>query len=243
MRNALILGANSDIGKALARVLAANNHHLALAARDTARLASTASDLTIRHRADAATVEFDALDCDSHPEFYDGLAERPDIVVCIFGYLGHQTTAQSEFHEARKIIDTNFTGAVSILNIVADDFEKRGSGTIVGISSVAGDRGRGSNYIYGSAKAGFSAYLSGLRNRLAPAGAHVVTVKPGFVRTKMTAGMDLPFLLTADPERVARDIYRACRNGRNVVYTKWLWRYIMIAVRCIPESIFKRLRL
>ena len=114
---------------------------------------------------------------------------------------------------------------------------------LVGVSSVAGERGRASNYVYGSAKAGFSAFLSGLRNRLAGSGVHVVTVKPGYVRTRMTDGMDLPPRLTAEPDEVARAVVRAIRRRRDVVYVRRIWRVIMLAVRAIPERIFKRTRL
>ena len=126
---------------------------------------------------------------------------------------------------------------------MANDFEQRRSGTIVGISSVAGDRGRASNYIYGSAKAGLSAYLSGLRNRLAKSNVHVLTVKPGFVRTKMTADLPLPGPVTAKPERVANDIFSAAHRQSNEIYTLSIWRPLMFVIRNIPETIFKRLNL
>jgi len=161
----------------------------------------------------------------------------------VFGYLGEQAVAQSDFSEAQKIIDTNYTGAVSILNIVADDFEQRKSGAIIGISSVAGDRGRQSNYIYGSAKAALTAYLSGLRNRLAKSKLQVMTVKPGFVRTKMTANLPLPGPVTAKPHQVANDVFKAYRKQNDVIYTLWMWRYLMLVVRHIPEAIFKRMSL
>jgi short-subunit dehydrogenase len=135
----------------------------------------------------------------------------------------------------------NYTGAVSILNVVAEDFEKRGQGAIVGMSSVAGDRGRQSNYIYGSAKAGFTAYLSGLRNRLAKTGVHVMTVKPGFCRTKMTEHLELPAALTAEPAQVATAVFQGMEKKQNVVYTLWMWRWVMLVIRCIPECVFKRL--
>lgn len=134
---------------------------------------------------------------------------------------------------------TNYTGVVSLINIIANDFERRRSGFIVGISSVAGDRGRKSNYLYGSAKAAFTAYLSGLRNRLYEAQVHVLTVKPGFVATKMTEGMDLPEKLTAQPDEVASDIFQAQQKGKNVLYTKWIWRWVMMVIKMIPEWKFK----
>ena len=163
------------------------------------------------------------------------------MVVCVFGYMGDQLLARTDFDEVRKTIDVNYTGAVSILNVVADDFESRGQGAIIGISSVAGDRGRQSNYMYGSAKAGFTAYLSGLRNRLEKAGVHVMTVKPGFCRTKMTESLELPAALTAEPEQVASAIFNGLKDKRNVIYTRWMWRWIMLVIKCIPEFIFKKL--
>ena len=132
---------------------------------------------------------------------------------------------------------------VSILSVIADDFEKRGSGCIAAISSVAGDRGRQSNYIYGSAKAGLTAYLSGLRNRLTSKGVHVMTVKPGFCRTKMTENLELPAALTASPEQVAHAVYRGMEKGRSTVYTLWMWRWIMLIIKHIPEPIFKKMKL
>jgi decaprenylphospho-beta-D-erythro-pentofuranosid-2-ulose 2-reductase len=151
--------------------------------------------------------------------------------------------ARTDFEEVQKTIQVNFTGAVSILNIVANDFEQRGKGSIIGISSVAGDRGRQSNYIYGSAKAGFTAYLSGLRNRLAKSGVHVMTVKPGFCRTKMTENLQLPAALTAEPDQVAHSVFQGLDQKHNVVYTLWMWRWIMLIIRMIPEFIFKKLNM
>src|SRR5690606_21774140 len=135
--------------------------------------------------------------------FIGSFTNFPAISVCVFGYLGEQSVAQNDFAEAQRIISTNFTGAVSVLNLIGSLYESRKSGTIVGISSVAGERGRQSNYIYGSSKAAFTAYLSGMRNRLFKSNVHVVTVKPGFVETKMTHELDLPPLLTAKPSQVA----------------------------------------
>lgn len=243
MTQVLILGATSDMAVALAHRFAQAGCHITLAARNSGRLAETATDLQIRHNISAEAFEFDALDFASHAAFYAGLPAKPDVAIVVFGYLGQQPTAQANFAEAHKIIDTNYTGAVSILNLIATDFEQRRSGTIIGISSVAGDRGRQSNYIYGSAKAGFTAYLSGLRNRLAKAGVHVITVKPGFVRTKMTAGMPLPAPVTAKPARVADDVFKAFARQRDQVYTLWMWRFIMLIIRHIPEPIFKKMNL
>ncbi|HHJ34758.1 MAG TPA: SDR family oxidoreductase [Gammaproteobacteria bacterium] len=240
MAYVLIIGAKSDIAMALARKYAESGHDLYLAARKPEELRGFANDLKIRSQKDIRLLALDILDFSSHDGFYRSLDQKPSGVISVVGYLGEQVKAQSEFTEAHRIIDTNFTGVVSLLNIVADDFEARKEGFIVGISSVAGDRGRKSNYIYGSAKAAFTTYLSGLRNRLHDAGINVLTVKPGFVATKMTEGMDLPGALTAQADEVAKDIFEAQQKKQDVIYSKWMWRWIMSIINNIPEWIFKK---
>ena len=240
----LILGAGSDIAFALARKFAGANHaHIILASRNMPLLEDRAKDLAIRYGVAAEAVPFDAVDYGSHAGFYHRLDCKPDVVAVAFGHMVEQENAQARFDEIRRTVETNLLGAMSILEIVAADFEDRGHGTIIGVSSVAGERGRKKNYIYGAAKAGFTAFLSGLRNRLCSRGVRVMTVLPGFVRTKMTDTMDLPAPLTAEPEEAAADIHRAFEKKRDIVYTKPLWRWIMLVIRHIPESLFKRLNL
>jgi len=241
MSYVLIVGAKSDIARAIARVYAGHGYDLYLTARNSSELEEFAQDITVRTRRVVKIKELEILDYDSHQPFYDGLEEKPLGVISVVGYLGDQKKAQIDFAEVRRIIDTNATGIISLFNVIANDFEKRRSGFMIGISSVAGDRGRKSNYFYGSAKAALTAYLSGLRNRLYEAQVQVLTVKPGFVATRMTAGMDLPAKLTASPEAVAEDICRAQQKGREVLYTKWLWRWIMLIIRNIPEFQFKKM--
>ncbi|MEA2069011.1 MAG: SDR family oxidoreductase [Verrucomicrobiota bacterium] len=241
MKNVLVLGATSDMAQAISKKFSAEGWSLTLAALEPELLQPIASDLQVRSVAQVQSLEFDATDFASHRVFYDSLKTKPDAVICVFGYMGDQLIARTDFDEVRKTIDVNYTGAVSILNVVAEDFEKRGHGAIAAISSVAGDRGRQSNYIYGCAKAGLTAYLSGLRNRLAKSGVHVMTVKPGFCRTKMTENLELPGALTADPEQVADAVFQGLEKKRNVVYTLWMWRWIMLVIRHIPEFIFKKL--
>ena len=241
MSYVLIIGAKSDIAKATAREYAKHGYDLYLGARNVDELAEFAKDVITRTQRDVRLVELDILDYKSHQAFYDQLKEKPLGVISAVGYLGDQEKAQSDFSETKKIMDTNYTGVVSLFNIITNDFEKRRSGFMVGISSVAGDRGRKSNYIYGSAKAALTAYLSGLRNRLYDAQVHVLTVKPGFVNTKMTEEIELPEKLTAQPEEVAEDIYKAQQKGKNVLYTKWIWRWMMLIIRNIPEFQFKKM--
>ena len=214
-----------------------------MASRNKKRLNDQVTDLKIRHTADIQCFTFDAHAYSTHRKFYDQLPVKPDVVVVAFGVLGNTETAMKKWSSAEEIISSNFVGAVSILNVIASDFQQRGSGTIVGISSVAGERGRQSNFIYGSAKAGLTSYLSGLRNRLTKSNVHVVTVKPGFVRTKMTMDMATPELLTAKPEQVAKCIDRAIEKKVNVIYVLPIWRSIMLIIKLIPEFIFKKLSL
>lgn len=243
MKSILILGATSDVAVATARRFAEEKYTIILAARDKENMSRIASDIAIRTQAEVRQVVFNAEDTDSHAPFYASLGVTPDVTLCVFGYLGDQHRAEREWTEAAKIIQVNYTGAVSILSVVASDYARLGRGTIVGISSVAGERGRQSNYFYGSAKAGFTAFLSGLRNRMVTKGVHVVTVKPGFINTKMTAGMPLPRPITAEPIQLANAIFKAVTKKKNVIYVLPVWRLIMLIIRNIPEGIFKKLKL
>lgn len=242
MNSVLILGASSDIAASIAYVFAKHQFKIVLAARNTSRIQHLASDINLRHDVPVDTIKFDALEYNSHQKLFDELPEKPLVTVCAFGYLEEQKIAEQDWTKAKFLIDTNYTGAVSILNIVAAYYENIKSGTIIGISSVAGERGRQSNYIYGSAKAGFTVYLQGLRNRLYKSKVHVVTVKPGFVDTKMTEHLELPKLLTAKPDQVAIAIFKAFKSKKNIIYSLSIWRYIMLVIKLIPEKTFKKLK-
>ncbi len=242
--NLLILGANSEVAYAVAKKFAKEQKvYLYLASRDTDLLEKKVQDIKIRYGVESQALFFDALDYASHKTFYEGLDHRPDGVVLTFGYLGDQIKSQNDFLEAQSIIETNYLSAVSILEIIAEDFQKRGPGFIIALSSVAGERGRQSNYIYGSAKGALTIYLSGLRNRLAKSNIHVTTVLPGFIRTKMTENIELPGMLTAAPEDVANDIYKAYLKKRDIIYSKWFWKWIMMIIKTIPEKVFKKMDL
>lgn len=237
----LIVGAGSDIGRAIARSYAKAGRPLVLAARDVARIARDAEDLKIRLDVAVALAELDLLETARHRPFIDALPELPGTVVMVVGLLGEQHRSAQEPQEAERVMRTNYLAPALFLGEIANRMQHRGSGTIVGISSVAGDRGRASNYVYGSAKAGFTAFLSGLRNRLVRAGVHVVTVKPGFVDTRMTEGLKLPPLLTAQPEEVAAAVLAAETRRRDTVYVRRVWRPIMTIIRLLPERMFKRM--
>ena len=178
MAYVLIVGATSDIARACAREYASKGYDLFLTARKSDLLLDLCSDIAVRFGRKAVPLSLDVVDFDSHKAFYDDLPEKPEGIITAAGYLGSQTLSQNDFSESSTIIDVNFRGLVSLLNIVANDLEKRKEGFIVGISSVAGDRGRKKNYTYGAAKAAFSTYLSGLRNRLHSSHVTVLTVKP-----------------------------------------------------------------
>ena len=243
MKPVLIVGAASDVGRALARAYAAAGRPLLLAARGAARLEPHAQDLRLRHGVAVTLLEFDILSTDRHEPLLDALPDLPEIVVSVVGLLGDQAAAAHDPAAAELVMRTNYLAPALFLGLVADRMGTRGEGTIVGISSVAGERGRARNYVYGSAKAGFTQFLSGLRNRLASSGVHVLTVLPGFIDTRMTEGMDLPPLLTAQPDEVARTVVAAQARQRDVIYVRGIWRLVMLIVRLIPERLFKRLDL
>jgi NAD(P)-dependent dehydrogenase (short-subunit alcohol dehydrogenase family) len=240
----LLAGGTSDIGRATALHYAQAGWHVQLAARNEEEARRNADDIRARTGAEVTVHRLDILDTGDFDSFANSLPTLPDTVVCVVGELGDQAKGQADMAHASLVLRTNFEGPALLLGLLAERFLARGSGTLVGVSSVAGDRGRGSNYLYGAAKAGFTAFLSGLRNRLAPKGLRVVTVKPGFVRTQMTVGMKLPPVLTAEPGEVGRAIFTAAeKSSRDVIYVRPIWRPVMMAIGSIPERFFKRLRL
>ncbi|MEM6262549.1 MAG: SDR family oxidoreductase [Bacteroidota bacterium] len=246
MKTYVILGATSDVGEQFAYEVARSekeNCQLLLTARSPERLAPLKSDLEITTGASVETLAVDAMDIQSATKYLGPWAEKADWVALFLGYLGDQEEAQNSGEEASRIMQVNYNGAVQLLDIFARSFATKKQGTIVGVASVAGLRGRQSNYYYGSAKAGFIAYLSGLRNRLYHQNVHVLTVLPGFMDTKMTADLDLPGPLTAQPDQAARHIFRSAKKKKNQVYVLPIWRWIMLIITTIPEGIFKRLSL
>ena len=241
VQTALVIGATSDIGRAIAHALAEDGCALQLAARNPARLEREMRDLRVRTGVAVTAHRCDVLDEDGGVSLLVTLDPLPDVAVCVVGRLGDQAESQRDGAAAERVMRTNYVGPALLMGALAERFERRGDGVLVGVSSVAGERGRATNYVYGSAKAGFTAFLSGLRSRLDASGAHVVTVKPGFVRTRMTDGMDLPARLTAIPEEVATAVVAAIRRPRDVIYVRRVWRPIMFVLRAVPERLFKRM--
>lgn len=241
----LVLGATSAIAMAVERRLLHPGARLFLVARNPEKLHSVERDLITRG---AASVNVCAIDLDNtsaHPRMLADAAQalgEIDLALIAHGVLGNQELAQAAYPEAEATLRTNLLSAVSLITWLANYFEQRKSGTLAVISSVAGDRGRKSNYVYGTSKAALNVFLDGVRNRIDRAGVHVLTIRPGFVATPMTAHLPQGPLF-ASPDRVAQGIVKAIAKRRDVVYLPGYWSPIMFAVRSIPEAIFKKLNL
>ena len=245
LQTLFIIGATSAIAEAAARRHAARGGRLHLAARNAERLESLARDLNIRGAAEVTWATFDAADFDRYPALLDAAWQqlgRVDAVLIAHGTLPEQRTCEADWRLARDALLVNGLSPMLLAQQVADKMAAQQSGVLAVISSVAGDRGRQSNYIYGAAKGGLTVFLQGLRNRYFAQGVKVLTVKPGFVDTPMTAAFaKVPLWASADG--VAGDILAAMARGRDVLYTPWFWRAIMLVIRSIPERVFKRLSL
>ncbi len=243
MKKIVILGATSAIAQSVARNFAADGASLLLVGRDEQRLTAVAGDIVARGASEVQTYVCDLADHGNHEALFQAVPQKLpcfDTILIAYGTLGDQEKSQASFDVFKKEFDTNFLSVVSILEHFARVFEESGAGTLAVISSVAGDRGRKSNYAYGTAKGALSLYLQGLRNRLFSSGVDVITIKPGFVDTPMTAHIEKGPLF-ASSESVGRNIYQAMKKKRNVAYVPWFWRYIMTIIKLIPECIFKRL--
>jgi len=240
----LVIGGNSDIGFEIAKEFYKNGFNLYLTKRPNTNLEKELKNL--KDSSERIIIkDFDLSDFNSHQDFYTSLNPKPDVILCAAGLLRNNEELIDDFEETKKIISTNYTAYVSLLNIIGKDFQKRNLGTIIGISSVAGDRGRASNYIYGSTKSAFSTFLSGMRNSMSikKTKVNVITIKPGFIKTKMTKNHHPPLFFSSNSTQVAKDVYKAWKNKKNIVYTPWYWKYIFILIKLIPERIFKKLNL
>jgi decaprenylphospho-beta-D-erythro-pentofuranosid-2-ulose 2-reductase len=243
MTTILIIGATSAIAQATARRFAVEGARFFLVGRDASKLAAVADDLRVRGAADAETYVLDVNEFEKHAAMIEAATTALgtlDAVLIAHGTLGDQSAAETLVVETLREWSTNATSVIALLTLLANTFERQRHGTIAVISSVAGERGRRSNYIYGATKAALNVFLEGLRGRMHAAGVAVVTIKPGFVDTPMTAAFAKNFLF-ASPERVGHDIHRAMTRGTAVIYTPWFWRYIMLLVRLIPEPVFRKL--
>jgi len=236
----LILGSNSDIAKACARNFASKNYNIFLASRDIMKCAEIANDLEVRYDIKTSYAKFDAEDFASHKAFFGSLTFFPDVTLLAFGAMFNQYDSEKDFKYSQKMINVNFSGVVSAIESLISGAPPLAKGTIVLIGSVAGDKGKKSNYIYGSTKSAVETYFEGLSHRLYETNLKTILVKPGFVKTKMTLNMDLPNLLTATPNEVALKILEAIRKDKKVIYVKSIWRVIMLLIRLTPRSIFNK---
>lgn len=239
----LIFGATSDIAQELAKQYAQRKTDVTLLGIDTTLLDPFKADLEIRYNVKVQLVEFDILNYRSPNEALISLIDSSDISIMLIGYLGDQDKADENDNELLRIINLNYVKVVEVINQIQRIYVNKKSGLIAGVSSVAGDRGKQSNFAYGSAKAGLSVYLDGLRNRLFPKGIHVLTIKPGFMATKMTEHMDLPKPLTASPKVAAKAIINAIDKKKNKIYINWIWKYLMMVIKTIPEPVFKKMKM
>ncbi len=240
----IIVGATSTIARAFARQAASRGDSVLLAGRDMEELEKIAADCGYHGAPLAEAITFDARDPATFSSIHERATQIPGTIsVAVFvGSMPDQAEIDADPALVDGTIADSFTGPARLLTLLAPLLEERGDGTVAGVGSVAGDRGRLGNYVYGASKAGFHAYLSGLRNRLGRSGVHVVTVKPGTVDTAMTWGMDkLPFV--AQPEKIAADILCAADKKKDIIYTPMIWWPIMTIIRAIPERIFKKMEI
>ncbi len=244
MKNILIIGAASAIAEASARQWASQGAALFLVGRDGERLDAIAADLKVRGAADVHVHTLDVTDHAGHEEMLRQATVslgQVDVALIAHGTLPDQDQCHASIDQTAHEFEVNGSSTIRLMSGLAALLRNQASGTLVVISSVAGDRGRASNAIYGAAKSAVTAYASALRQHLFRHGAKVLTVKPGFVDTPMTAGF-AKGALWASPQRVARSIVRAVESGREVIYTPWFWRPVMTLIRMLPEVLFKRLR-
>lgn len=241
-RTWVILGASSSIGRAFARQAAAGGADVILAGRDTDDMQRIAADVALRSGQQADVLYFDAQATGQHEEFVEKCVGREGAVdvMLLFGAMPEQEATDADFELARQTIEVNYVGAVSVLNRLAPHLEKQGDGRVVVLSSVAGDRGRVKNYLYGSAKGALNLYLQGLRARLFRSNVTVTTIKAGFLDTDMSYGMPGLFLV-ASPEACAKACLKLSAKGREIAYFPLFWWGIMTIIKSIPERIFKRL--
>ena len=242
----VLTGPNSGIGLALARRFAERGCELVLLGRDADEIGRVVTDLNLRYGIRSESRFFDAADLASHrPLLKDIVGSRGlDGMILCHGYMADQEQAELDWRTAQRSVDVNYTSYVTLLSAAAEHFRQRKRGFLCAVSSVAGDRGRQSNYVYASAKGGLTVYLQGLRNAMHPNNVHVLTVKPGFVDTSMTWGLlKTTSPMVASPDKVSFDIMRAIERRKDVLYTPWFWRWIMAIIGLIPENCFKRLKL
>lgn len=242
----VIFGATSAVGQEVARLHAQRGENLILLARNESALTTVHEDILARGANSAHMIQADLANLAKHTELHNrihSLDPKPARYYVFYGVLPDQRESEESAEAALASITINFNSVVSLLTPIVLQMERQGSGELVTVSSVAGDRGRQSNYTYGAAKGGLSLWMQGVRNRLSDAGCTVLNVKPGFIDTPMTAKIEKSGPLWAQPADVAQDIVSAADKGKSEIYTPWFWRVIMLVIKSIPEFIFKKLKL
>ena len=246
MKKILIIGATSAIAEATAKRYAKERASLYLLARNEERLASLTADLKTRGASSALYALLDVNDRSRHEEVLKEVIKTLgtiDVVLIAHGTLGDQKACEDNVEQALFEFETNAVSTIALLTRLANLFEKQHGGTIAVISSVAGDRGRPSNYLYGTAKAAITTFCQGLQTRMFKSGVHLIIIKPGIVATPMTEGLSMPALLVAEPDQIAADIVRAIEKKTDTLYTPWFWKYIMLGIIHVPSTLFKKLNL
>ena len=242
----VVFGATSAIARAALNYFAEDGYDCCLVGRDVNKLGATADDLLVKGAVNVVTIQNNLAEYSGHDSLFDRIDKEfgpYSQVLFAYGTLSDQRECEASFSETLAELNINLISVISLLTFVANKFAAQSTGQIAVITSVAGDRGRQSNYIYGTAKGALTVYLQGLRNRLDKNGVHVLTIKPGFVDTPMTSGFKKNGLLWTAPDKVGKSIFKAMLKKRDVVYTPWFWQWIMLVIKLIPERIFKKLSL
>lgn len=242
-KRCLIIGATSDIARELTYFFAQDGFILDLAARNATELERTKADLENRFAVEVQAFYLDIEIKETIDNFIESYNTIPDVVVFAIGYLGNQKLAEINLEEATKITNINYTYQLPLINHFANIFEQQKKGTIIGISSIAGDRGRKTNYYYGASKAALTTHLSGLRQRLSKSNVNVLTVKPGFIKTKMTRHLSVPSIFEGDPKKVAKTMYIGYLKNKSTAITPPIYYFLNIIIKHLPEKIFKFINL
>lgn len=243
-KHILIIGATSAIAEATVKIWAQEGAAFYLIARNSERLQALSKDLTVRGASRVLQASHDLNHFETHPTLIEtavAAMQHIDIVLIAHGHLSDQIACERSFNDTLQSMNTNLLSTISLLTQLSQHAEALQHGTIAVIGSVAGDKGRASNYIYGTAKAALETFATGLRARLFKQDVHVLIIKPGFVNTPMTAHLELPPQLTAEPEKVAADICRAIKKRKHTIYTPWFWGVISLILRCLPARVMKKI--
>ena len=243
MKYVLIIGAKNELGIELANLYARNNYNLYLAGRSIKDLQDKSDEIEKKYKVKSVLCELDVTDYNSHQEIYDSLIIKPIGVIYLAGYYPNILLSTSKWSEALQTIEINYLGCMSLLNIVSNQFISDRRGFMISVTSVSGLRGRAKNYIYGSAKAGLIAYMSGLRNKMNKYNVNVLTVIPGFITSKKDKKENYPRVLVTTPKKLALKIFNAQQSRKDIIYSSILWRLIMFVIKLIPEALFKKLKI